>query len=44
MTMKALENKLPAEEFIRVHRSYIVRKEMILLDTDIIIEGHCLSL
>ena len=29
MTMKALEEKLPAEEFIRVHRSYFVRKDKI---------------
>ena len=29
MTMKALEAKLPSEEFIRVHRSYIVRKNKI---------------
>ena len=29
MTMKALEDKLPAEEFIRVHRSYFVRKDKI---------------
>jgi len=27
--MKALEEKLPANEFIRVHRSFIVRKDKI---------------
>ncbi|PCJ87558.1 MAG: DNA-binding response regulator [Flavobacteriales bacterium] len=29
VTMKALEEKLPANEFIRVHRSFIVRKDKI---------------
>jgi len=28
-TMKSLEDKLPSEQFIRVHRSYIVRKDKI---------------
>jgi len=28
-TMKALEDKLPSDQFIRVHRSYIVRKDKI---------------
>jgi DNA-binding LytR/AlgR family response regulator len=27
--MKAIENKLPSEIFIRVHRSFIVNKSMI---------------
>lgn len=40
MTMKALEDKLPAEEFIRVHRSYIVRKDKIeSITEDVIVIG-----
>jgi len=39
-TMKAIERKLPAEDFARVHRSYIVRLDRIdNLDTSSLVVG-----
>lgn len=41
-TMKAIEGKLPAKEFVRVHRSYIVRIDKIveIEDNTIILQGN----
>jgi hypothetical protein len=36
-TLKYYEEHLPAEEFLRVHRSYIVRIDKIICDSDIIV-------
>ncbi|MES2628672.1 MAG: LytTR family DNA-binding domain-containing protein [Bacteroidota bacterium] len=41
-TMKAIESKLPEKEFVRVHRSYIVRIDKIqeIEDNTIILQGN----
>ena len=40
MSMKAMEEKLPADRFIRVHRSFIVQKQKIkMIDKGRIVFG-----
>lgn len=45
-TMKNLEERLPSEDFVRVHRSYIVRIDRIMdiQDTTIVIEGKLIPI
>jgi DNA-binding LytR/AlgR family response regulator len=45
-TMKELEEKLPADQFLRVHRSHIVRIDKVkdIEDTTLVIDGKMLPI
>jgi DNA-binding LytR/AlgR family response regulator len=45
-TMKELESKLPSRQFVRIHRSHMVRIDQIkdIEDTTLIIEGKMLPI
>jgi DNA-binding LytR/AlgR family response regulator len=45
-TMKTLEDKLPADQFLRIHRSYLVRIDQVkdIEDTTLVVDGTMLPI